>query len=140
MVENSNQENPELSMCDVLKTNTSKIINKLESQAPSILQHYSNLYTEYLHMWDDIFGTCYISEKEFFDKLNIDPKILKQLKENSDSINQNCLDIMDANAKYIHEYFKIRISSVKSLDSFIHVMVESYAKSLSQFNKINTSK
>jgi hypothetical protein len=77
----STQQANELSFCDILKTDTSEIIKKLESQAPSIFQNYSNLYTEYLHMFDDLFGTCYISEKEFFDNLNINPKTLQQIEK-----------------------------------------------------------
>jgi len=127
------QENDSVSICDVLKIDTSEIIQKLESQVPSVFQNYSNLYTEYLHMWDDLFGTCYISEKEFFDKLNIDPKILKQIKENSELIKKNYLGMIDVNTKYWDEYFKIKISTVKSFDGFLHTMMESYAKTLSQF-------
>ena len=129
------QEKNELSVCDILKTDTSEIIKKLESQAPSIFQNYSNLYTEYLHLFDDLFGTCYISEKEFFDKLNIDPKILQQIKENSESMKKNYLEFLDMNTKYWDEYFKMRMSSVKSFDSFIHAMLESYSKTLSHLNK-----
>ncbi len=118
-----------------MKNNTSEIIQKLESQAPSLFQNSSNLYSEYLHMFDDIFGTCYISEKEFFDKLNIDPNILKQIKSNSESMKKSYLEYIDINTKYFDEYFKMRISAVKSFDSFIHVMMETYAKTLSEFNK-----
>jgi len=132
---NMKQEDMKISLCDVLKTDTSEIIKKLESQAPSSFQNYSNLYTQYLHLFDDIFGTCYISEKEFFDKLNIDPKIMNQIKEISGSIKKNYLDFIDMNTKYWDEYFKMRISTVKSFDGFIHTMMVSYAKTLSQFNE-----
>ena len=123
-----------ISLCDVLKEDTSEVIRKLESQTPDLFQNYSNLYTTYLHMFDDIFGTCYISEKEFFDKLNIDPSILKQIKTNSESIKKSYLEYIDMNTKYLDEYFKMRISAVKSFDSFMHVAMESYGKFLSQFN------
>ncbi len=125
----------DVSICDVLKTDTSEIIKKLESQVPSVFQNYSNLYNEYLHMFDDLFGTCYVSEKEFFDKLNIDPIILKQIKTNSESMKKSYLEFIDMNKKYWDEYFKMRISAVKSFDNLMHVMMESYAKTLSQFNK-----
>ena len=77
----SNNEN-HVSVCDIMKGNTSEIIKKFEYQIPSMVQNYSNLYTAYLHLFDNLFGTCYINEKEFFDKLNIDQAILKQLKDN----------------------------------------------------------
>lgn len=134
------KQEEKLSVCDILKSDTSEIIKKLESQTPSIFQNSSNLYAEYLHMWDDLFGTCYISEKEFFDKLNIDPKILKQIKNNSESVKKSYLEFLDMNAKYWDEYFKMRISAVKSYDSFLHTMMESYAKMFSQFNKSQKEK
>jgi hypothetical protein len=135
--ESTSIENKELSLCDLLKSDTSEIIKKLELQAPLLFQNYSTLYSEYLHMFDDLFGTCYISEKNFFEKLNIDPRILKQIKENSESVKNNCLEIIDVNAKYIDEYFKMRISAVKTFDNYIHVIMESYGKFLSQFNNLS---
>jgi len=133
--ENTSKIENKISICDVLKEDTSEVIRKLESQTPSLFQNYSNLYTEYLHMFNDIFGTCYISEKEFFDKLNIDQSILKQIKSNSETIKKICLDNIERNTKFIDEYTKMKISAIKSFDSYVHVMMESYAKYLSQFNK-----
>ena len=132
-----NKEEEKLSICDVMKEDTSEIIKKMESQVPSLFQHYSNLYTEYLHMFDDIFGTCYIAEKEFFDKLNIDQGMLRQIKENSESMKKNYLENIDMTTKFFDEYVKMRISAIKSFDNFIHVMMDSYAKTLSQLNKSN---
>jgi len=131
-------EERKLSLCDVLKEDTSEIIKKLESQTPSILQNYSDLYTAYLHMFDDIFDTCYISEKQFFDKLDIDPIILKQIKENSKTVKKIYLENMGMNAKYGDEYFKMRILTVKSFDNFIHVLMKSYTKMLLHFNIFNS--
>jgi len=131
----SNTKNQKLSICDVFKADTLEVIKKLESQTPALFQNYSNLYTAYLHMFDDLFGTCYMSEKEFFDKLNIDQSILKQIKINSESIKEAYLKNIDMNTKYIDEYTKMRISAIKSFDNYMHVMMESYGKFLSQFNK-----
>ena len=132
-------EEKKLSICDIMKEDTSEVIKKLESQTPSLFQNYSNLYTAYLHMFDDLFGTCYISEKEFFDKLNIDPGILKQIKENSESIKNNYLESIDMNTKYLDAYIKMRISVIKSFDNYAHVMMESYGKFLSQLDKFSSS-
>ncbi|MHA7734745.1 hypothetical protein [Nitrosopumilus sp. S6] len=135
----STQDDTKTSVCDVLKSDTSEIIQKLESQSPSLFQNYSNLYAEYLHMFNDLFGTCYIAEKEFFDKLNIDPKLLTQIKKNSELTKKNYLEFIEMNTKYWDEYFKMRVSAVKSFDSFMHVLIDSYAKTLSQINKSKES-
>jgi hypothetical protein len=80
----SNQDK-KISICDVMKEDTSRIIQKLESQIPSNFQQYSDLYTAYLHTLEDVFGTCYISEKEFFEKLNIDQGILTAYQKYSNT-------------------------------------------------------
>ena len=129
-----------ISVCDIMKTNTSKIIQKIESKIPSKFQQYSDLYAAYLHTIDDVYGTCYISEKEFFDNLNIDQGVLKAIQEYSKSFTDTYLDQIDVYAKYRQKFVQMQIMSLKMYDNFMHTMMESYAKTLSQFNKtVNSS-
>ena len=86
-------------------------------------------------MFDDIFGTCYIAEKQYFDKLNIDQEILRQIKTNSESMRNNYVENIDMATKFFDKYVKMRISAIQSFDNYAHVMMESYAKMFSQFNK-----
>ena len=132
-VRNNSQNH--ISVCDVMKGNTSEIIKKFESHIPSLIQNYSNLYTAYLHVFDDLFGTCYIHEKEFFDKLNIDQKFLEQLKDNSESIKNSYLENIEMTTKFLDDQLKIRISAIQSFEDFAHVVMDSYAQTLSQFNR-----
>ena len=124
-----------VSICDIMKNNTSEIIKKIESQAPSLMQKYSDLYMTYLHTIDDISGTCYISEKEFFDKLNIDQGILKETEKFSSALTTMYLNQIEISSKYLEAYVQMRVSALKTYDNFVHVMMDSYAKTLSQFNK-----
>jgi len=135
----SDKGEEKLSICDIMKEDTSEVIKKIESQMPSKFQNYSDVYTEYLHMLDDIFGTCYIAEKEFFDKLNIDQGVLRQMKQYSESIKKNYIENIEMSGKFFDDYVKMRISAIKSFDNYAHIMMESYAKMLSQFNKSITS-
>lgn len=125
----------QISICDIMKEDTSEVIKKMESKMPSMFQSYSDMYTKYLHTLDDVFGTCYIAEKEFFDKLNIDQDILRQIKQNSELMRKNYVENIDRYAKFFDEYVKMRISGIESFDNYVHVMMESYVKMLSQFNK-----
>lgn len=118
-----------------MKEDTSEIIKKMESKMPSIFQSYSDMYTKYLHTLDDVFGTCYIAEKEFFDKLNIDQGVLRQIKQNSESMRKNYIENIDMMTKSFDEYVKMRINAIELFDNYAHVMMESYAKMLSQFNR-----
>ena len=124
-----------VSICDIMKNNTSEVIKKIGSQAPLLTQKYSDLYVTYLHTIDDIFGTCYISEKEFFDKLNLDQGILKEVEKFSTALTALYLDQIEFSSKYLEAYIQIRVSALKTFDNFMHVMMNSYAKTLSQFNK-----
>ncbi len=126
-----------VSVCDIMKNNSSEIIKKLESQAPILTQKYSDLYVTYLHTIDDIFGTCYISEKEFFDKLNLDQEILKQVEQFSNALTAIYLNQIESSSKYLETYIQMRVSALKTYDNFMHVMMDSYAKTLSYDNKNN---
>lgn len=128
-----------ISVCDLLKTNTSKIIKKFELQTPAKFQQFSDLYTAYLHTIDDFYGTCYISEKEFFDKLNIDQGVLNSMQEYSNAFTETYLDQIDLYETYRQEIIQMQISSLSVFDNYLHIMMDSYAKTLSQFNKIINS-
>jgi len=133
--ENISKTENKVSVCDIMKNNTSEVIKKMESKAPLLTQKYSDLYVAYLHSIDDMFGTCYISEKEFFDKLNLDQGILKQAEEFSNAITTMYLNQIESSSKYLEANIQMRESALKVYDNFIHTMMDSYAKTLFQFNK-----
>ncbi|MEE8181282.1 MAG: hypothetical protein V3T67_05525 [Nitrosopumilaceae archaeon] len=124
-----------ISVCDVMKNNTSAVIRKMESQIPSYVQEYSDLYAEYLHTTDDLFGTCYLSEKEFFDKLNIDQKTLKAFDNLSGFWEKIATLQIETSTNFMRANNQMRISAIKSYDKYVHTMMDSYAKMLSQYNK-----
>ena len=132
------KQEEKLSVCDILKEDTSEVIQKIESKMPSVFQSYSDMYTKYLHTLDDVFGTCYIAEKEYFDKLNMDQEFLRKIKQNSELMKKNYVDSIDAVAKFFDEYVQMRMKAMESFDNYTHVMMDSYAKILSQFNKSTT--
>ncbi len=123
-----------ISECDFMKHNTTKVIKKMESQIPSYVQEYSDLYAEYLHTFDDFFGTCYIAEKEFFDTLWFDQGTLKTFDNYSKTLANFYSSQIEMSTSYLKDYVKMRISAIKSYDRYLHVMMDSYAKTLSQFN------
>ena len=123
-----------ISVCDIMKNNTSKVIKKMEFQVPTYIQNYSDLYTSYLHAFDDIFGTCYIAEKQFFDKLGIDQETLKTLEGYSNSLTNVCSSQIDISTKFLRTYVQLRTSAIESYDRYTHQVMDYYANVLSQFN------
>lgn len=124
-----------LSICDVFKEKTTAVIEKLESQVPVSLQMYSDLYTEYLHSVDKIFGTCYISQKEFFDKLGIDQGILREYSDFWSTVIDITNTQVDMFMNSQKSYVKTRIEAIKYFNQNAQLMMDNYAKLLSQFNK-----
>jgi hypothetical protein len=129
-----NNSEVDVSVCDIMKSNTSTIINKIESQIPTFFQMQSDVYKEYLHSIDDLFGTCFISEKEFFEKLNLDQNTLKFFDDYWKNVTKLYLSQIDISTNFLRTYSQMRISVIKSFDSYMHMMMESYAKMLSLFN------
>ena len=125
----------DLSVCDIFKGNTSKIINKLEMQIPTHYQIYSDMYKEYLHVMDDVFGTCVLSEKEFFDKMNLNKNMIKNIESYSNFVTEVWMKQIDNYENYLKWYSQMRISGMKTYDNFIHLMMDSYSKNLSNFTK-----
>lgn len=133
MKENSSSTNI-ISVCDVMKDNTSKILKKVESQIPSYVQLYSDLYTEYLHMLEDLYGTCYISEKKFFDKLNLDTNTLESFDFNLKKLTEIQSNQIEISTQIAKAVIQSGISSIKTIDIQIHLMLDLYSKMLDQYN------
>jgi len=127
-------EQDKISVCDVMKSKTSSVIRKMESQIPSYAQEYSDLYAEYLHTIDDLFGTCYLSEKEFFDKLSIDQKTLKAFDNFWSFWEKTATSQIETSTNFMRTYVQMRISAIKSYDKYVHTMMNFYSKMLSQYN------
>jgi len=130
----TSENEQKISVCDIMKNNTSTIIKKLESQIPATIQAYSDFYTSYLHSLDDVFGTCYIAEKQVFDKMGFDEKFLKNFKEASDNFTKNIeyqIEIMNSWQK---SFIEMRTQWMKMYEQYVHIMMDSYARFLSQLN------
>ena len=106
----------------------------MESQIPSYVQEYSDLYAEYLHTTDDLFGTCYLSEKVFFDKLNIDQKTLKAFDNLWSFWEKTATSQIEVSTNCMRTNNQLRISAIKSYDKYVHTMMDSYSKMLSEYN------
>jgi hypothetical protein len=125
--------NNSISVCDIFKENTSKVIKKLEMQIPSHFQIYSDMYKEYLHVIDDIFGTCILSEKEFFDKMKIDRRLMKNIETFTNYFTGIGINQIENYDNYLKWYAQMRILGMKSYDQFVHTMMNSYSKTLANF-------
>jgi len=133
----SSEKKDTISICDIMKNNTAKIIREMESQVPTYTQLYSDLYTKYLHVIDDLYSTCYVSEKEFFGKLGMDKTTLGAFDAYWKFITDMTISQIELTTDFAKMYVQFRLSALDSYDKVVHLMMDSYAKAWIQFNSYN---
>lgn len=124
-----------ISICDLTKNNTSEILQKMEYQLPVYLQGYTDLFTKYLHSFNTAFGTCRISEKQFFDRLGINHQVMEEIAEYWNFAKNLTIIQIETCSKFVQDYIDFRISTIDSLDKSMTSALEYYSKALSEFNK-----
>jgi len=129
------EEKSKISICDLTKNNTSEILQKMEYQLPVYLQGYTDLFIKYLHSFNTTFGTCRISEKQFFDRLGINHQVMEEIAEYWNFAKNLTVIQIETCSKFVQDYIDFRISTIDSLDKFMTSALEYYSKALSEFNK-----
>ena len=134
-IESKIEKNSKISICDFAKNNTSEVLQKMEYQVPIYLQGYTDLFTKYLHFYNASFGTCRISEKQFFDKLGIDHTILEEYAEYWNYIKNLTIIQIETYSKFVQDYIDFRISTIDSLDKSISSALDYYSMAISILKK-----
>ena len=129
----SDNKNREISICEIMKNNTSEIIQKLEVEIPIIFQNYSDLYSRYLHSIQDLFGVCHLAEKQYFDKIHVDQKVLKSFDDHCKFMTNITESQIASSTDFLKSYVQFRLSIIDSWDEYTHIAMNTYAKMLSQF-------
>ncbi len=126
------------SVCDVWKNSVHKIVTKAEYQTPIYLQAYTQVHTEFLHCIDNLFGTCYLWQKQYFDRLGIDKGILDAYGKMYDSWVDQALRGMDAYANYKKLQADMVVDAMKVGNDMLHSWIDAYGRAVSfwlnQFN------
>lgn len=124
--------NSKKSVCGVMRDNTMGIIQKLESEMPQIFQEYSDLYSRYLHSVQDVFGTCNLVEKQYFDKMEVDQNMLNMYDDYLKSATNIVESQIGISTNFARTYIQFRLSSMDVLDKFMHTCSNMCAKYLSE--------
>lgn len=120
------------SFCDIIKENTSIVIKELESQLPINFQMYSDIYKEYFHIIDDLFGACYLVESEMMEKI-IPTSNLKWIDAYGKYLTQISLKQIESYNKFLNWYSQMRIDGMKNYEVYAHSMIDTYGKMLKMF-------
>ena len=119
-----------MSVCDVMRDNTNEVIMKIEGLLPSYIESVTDLQSEGLRITRDFFGTCYIAEKEFLDKMGVDQKAIESFDKFLKIITKTTVSEIDMINNFQRTWTENIMSSMKSYDDYVKVMLSSYAKML----------
>jgi hypothetical protein len=129
------EKKPQLSACDIIHDSASGIIEKMQSLLPINMELYSDFYMECLNSFQDLFGTCYIAEKEIEDIIGIDQKFLEYLDASTKTYTKLILSQIDMANNIQKSYLQTGISAAKTSDEYIRLMLDSYSRMVS--NSLN---
>lgn len=128
-------EKEKISICDLTKTNTSEILQKIEYQIPLYLQGYTDLFTKYVHSFNTVSGACRISEKQFFDKLGIDHTVMKEVANYWDFVKSLAIIQIETYSKFAQDYMDFRLSTLDSIDKSISSALNHYSKAVADLGE-----
>ena len=128
--EKKSDDIPPLSVCDVLRDNTNEVIMKVESLVPAYIENFTNLQSEYFRIARDFFGTCYIVEKELFDKMGVDQKAIEGFDKYLKVFTKSAVSEIEMANSFQNTMVNNTMSAMKSYDEYVKLMLSSYAKML----------
>ena len=122
------------SMPNIVKNNTSEIIEKIDSKIPIYIQLYSDLYKKYLHIANNFCTTSCLAQKELFDKAGVNDAVLTMFDAYLGSVKQMVLLQIDINENMIQSYVSHRLTVLDFYDQMINRNITNFAKMFSLFN------
>jgi NurA-like 5'-3' nuclease len=129
---NAAENKSTISVCDIMHTNATNVIEKMESLLPINMQMYSDFYTEYLHSLQDLFGACYIAENEVLAKMGIDQKALQSFDTYAKTVSKSTIAQIEMANNIQKTHLQNQISAIKTLDEYIRLTLDYYSRMLSR--------
>jgi len=120
-----------VSVCDIWRDNVHKIITKVQFQTPLHLQTYVNMHNEFLHGLDTLFGTCYLWQKQYFDKLGFDQDTIDAYARYYDSMTDYAAAAMDSYAQLQKQQADVAISAMKAANNYARQWMDMCAGAVS---------
>jgi hypothetical protein len=122
---------PQLSFCDIIHDNASSLIEKMQSLLPINMEVYSDFYMECLNSFQDLFGSCYIAEREIEQTIGIDQKFLQYLETSVRSYTKMIYSQIEIANNFQKACLQTSMSTVKTSDEYIRLMLDSYSRMVS---------
>lgn len=125
-----------MSFTDITKEHTSRILKDLELQTPMHFQIYSDMYKEYLHMLDNVFGLLIHAEKKIIEDPGItDPRLVQVFESMTRAATDQWLTHLDNYGEFLQWYAKTRTQGTKAYDKYMHDIINGWTRILEGSSK-----
>lgn len=130
----SSDETNYTSVCDIWKDSVTKTIRKVENQTPVYMQTYLQVHTEYLHCIDNLFGTCYLWQRQYFDKMGIDKNMINEYGKFCETMISEIGSLMDVSMNNQKLRSDMYIEVMKVSNDLLRQGIDWHAKIMTYFN------
>lgn len=134
MSQQETEQGEYLSICDIWKDNVHKVITKALFQTPLYFQAYTQVHTEFLQAIDNVLGTCYLWQKQYFDKLGIDKQTINSYAELQDNMTNYVLKLMGTYASAQKYHSDLMVESLRASNGYARQYLDMYAAAVSVWN------
>ncbi|WP_101476800.1 hypothetical protein [Candidatus Nitrosotalea bavarica] len=120
---------------NIIKDNTSEIIEKIDSKIPTYVKLYSDLYKKYLHITSDFYTASYLAQKEFFGNMGVSDTRLEMFDVYLESVKKMVLLQIDINENVIQSYVGHRLTVLEFYEQMMNRNINNFSKMFSWFNE-----
>ncbi|MGB9125341.1 MAG: hypothetical protein WA833_06260 [Nitrosotalea sp.] len=120
---------------NIIKNNTSEIIEKIDSKIPTYVKLYSDLYKKYLHMVNDFCTNSHSAQKEFFGKMGVNDAGLEMFDAYLEYVKKMVLLQIDINENMIQSYVNHRLTVLEFYEQTMNRTITNFSKMFSWFDE-----
>jgi ABC-type antimicrobial peptide transport system permease subunit len=110
-----------------IQDKTSEIIEKIESKIPKYVQLYSDLYKKYLQIANNMYIKSYLSQKEFYEKMELDDTRFTMFDTYLESIKKMVLLQIDISETMFQSYVGFRLTALDFYDQMLSGSMVNFA-------------
>jgi predicted transcriptional regulator YdeE len=124
----ASQQNIIPSIQNIIQDHTSEIIEKIDSKIPTYVQLYSDLYKKYLQIAGNLCTKSYLTQKEFYEKMEIDDARFAMFDAYLESIKKMSLLQIDMTETMFQSYIGFRLTALDFYDQMMNGCMVNFAK------------
>ena len=90
------------------------------------------MYTQYLHLLDDYFGTCYLWQKQYFDRLGFSKEVLNAINDYWNVVTDLYCTQIEMITSTQKSSIDVQENMMKLCDKYVHEAIDYYGKVFAQ--------